>query len=209
PKAFSLHIHEDGVAELVFDAQEKSVNVFSSEAMAEFEAVLENLERDRHLKALLVRSAKESFIVGADVKEIYALAEAAEAVEKCVCGQRLFDRFARLRYPTVAAVHGLCLGGGTELALACTRRVLSDSPSTRMGLPEILLGLAPGWGGTQRLARLVGLPQALELTLTGKQVAAKPALRMGLADAVFPEAVFLEESLKFIRDKVLPLKKLS
>ncbi|UCF81412.1 MAG: enoyl-CoA hydratase/isomerase family protein, partial [Acidobacteriota bacterium] len=97
----------------------------------------------------------------------------------------------------------------TELALACTRRVLSDSPSTRMGFPEILLGLAPGWGGTQRLARLVGLPRALELVLTGKKVAAKQALRIGLADAVFPEAIFLEESLKFIRDEVLPGVKLS
>jgi 3-hydroxyacyl-CoA dehydrogenase/enoyl-CoA hydratase/3-hydroxybutyryl-CoA epimerase len=208
PKAFSLHIHEDGVAELVFDAEEKSVNVFSSETAAEFEAVLENLERDRHLKALLFRSAKESFIVGADVKEIYALEAAAEAAEKCARGQRLFDRFARLRYPTVAAVHGLCLGGGTELALACTSRVLSDSPSTRMGFPEILLGLAPGWGGTQRLARLVGLPRALELVLTGKKVAAEQALRMGLADAVFPEAIFPEESLKFIRDEVLRRGKL-
>lgn len=202
-KVFRFAVHADGVAEWTFDAPEKSVNVLTSRAMEEFEAILENLERDRHVKGLLFRSAKDSFVAGADVREIAAIVNPKEAEEKAARGQRLLDRLARLAFPSVAAVRGACLGGGTELALACRYRVLSDSPATRMGLPEILLGIVPGFGGTQRLPRVVGIPAALDMILTGKQLAARQALKLGLADAVFPDAIFEEESMRFLREDVL------
>jgi 3-hydroxyacyl-CoA dehydrogenase/enoyl-CoA hydratase/3-hydroxybutyryl-CoA epimerase len=199
--AFRLVV-EDALAVLTFDLPGEKVNKFSTPVMQELSSWIDRLSAAADVRALLLRSGKpEIFIAGADVREIEALATPEEGKTASAVGQRIFERWARLPFPTIAAIHGACLGGGTELALACDFRVCSDSPKTRIGLPEVNLGILPAWGGTQRLPRLVGLAAALDLILTGKQIDGKRAARIGLADAVVPEAIFAEWSAAFARGK--------
>ncbi len=174
---------ENGVVTLIFDHPDRSANLFDRETFAELEEHFDYLETDPAITGLILRSAKPAvFIAGADLK---ALAEATsdEAETLLVRGQALFNRVAALRIPTVAAIHGACLGGGLELALACDWRVASTGPATRLGLPETQLGILPAWGGTTRLPRLIGLPKALKLILSGKPVDARRARKQGLIDA--------------------------
>ena len=199
--AFRLVV-EDALAILTFDLPGEKVNKFSTPVMEELSSWIDRLSAAADVRALLLRSGKpEIFIAGADVREIEALRMPEEGKTASAVGQRIFERWARLPFPTVAAIHGACLGGGTELALACDFRVCSDSPKTRIGLPEVNLGILPAWGGTQRLPRLVGLAAALDLILTGKQIDGKRAARIGLADAVVPGAIFAEWSTAFARGK--------
>jgi 3-hydroxyacyl-CoA dehydrogenase/enoyl-CoA hydratase/3-hydroxybutyryl-CoA epimerase len=199
--AFRLAV-EDALAILTFDLPGEKVNKFSTPVMEELSSWIDRLSAAADVRALLLRSGKpEIFIAGADVREIEALRTPEEGKTASAVGQRIFERWARLPFPTVAAIHGACLGGGTELALACDFRVCSDSPKTRIGLPEVNLGILPAWGGTQRLPRLVGLAAALDLILTGKQIDGRRAARIGLADAVVPEAIFAEWSTAFARGK--------
>ena len=136
-------------------------------------------------RLLIVRSGKAgTFLAGADVSEFASIQSAAEATALSEAGQRLFDKLARLRLPTVAMISGACLGGGLELALACDYRVAVDQPRTQLGLPEIELGLLPAWGGTQRLPLVVGLERALQMILGGRRLSAPEALAWGLVDAV-------------------------
>ncbi|EQD59912.1 fatty acid oxidation complex alpha subunit, partial [mine drainage metagenome] len=124
------------------------------------------------------------FIAGADIHE-FAQYEKTGSVRAVIeYGQRVYQKLASLPCPSVAAIHGHCMGGGSELALACTYRVASSDPKTRIGLPEVMLGIHPGWGGTARLPRLIGALQALPLMLTGKTVAADKARALGLVDRV-------------------------
>src|SRR5205823_4805998 len=122
------------------------------------------------------------FIAGADVTEFGQLSSEADALELVRRGWDTFERVAQVPYPTVALVRGFCLGGGLELALACRYRVVVDDPSTRLGLPEVMLGILPGWGGIKRLPRLIGAPAALDMLLTGKTIDARKAKKLGLAD---------------------------
>src|SRR5262249_10511505 len=126
------------------------------------------------------------FIAGADVRLIAAVRKVEEARGKAINGQLVFEAMANVPFPTVAAISGACLGGGLELALGCSARVAADSDEVQIGLPEVRLGLIPGWGGTQRLPRLVGLPPALRMILTGRTLSAREAYRAGLVDAVVP-----------------------
>ena len=155
------------------------------------------------MRALLIDSGKTgSFIAGADVTAIAAVAESGDrevAVEAVRAGQALFGRISALPVCTVAAIAGISLGGGTELALACDYRVCDDDDRTRIGLPEVQLGILPAWGGTTRLPRLVGLRAALGLMLTGKPARVSKAKRIGLVDRVFPRQQFRERSLEFAR----------
>src|SRR6478672_796951 len=178
--AFDLEIQEDGLGVLTFDRPGEKVNTFSREVFEEFAEVLVRLSREPRLRALLVRSGKpDTFIAGADVREFVSL-PADQIREGSGRGQALFEQLARLPVPTVAAINGACLGGGTELALACDYRLMSDSPKARIGLPEVKLGIFPAWGGCARLPRLVGLQKALDLILTGKQLDARRSRRIGL-----------------------------
>ena len=155
--------------------------------MAELDSVLDALERDPP-KGLVIRSGKSSgFIAGADVDE-FAAGGDIEATARAIVtrGLRIFDRLAAVPYPTLALIKGFCLGGGLELALACRYRVAVDDPATRLGLPEVMLGILPGWGGVKRLPRLVGGPAALDLMLTGKTVDARKARKLGLVDEAVP-----------------------
>ncbi|MCC8999909.1 MAG: 3-hydroxyacyl-CoA dehydrogenase NAD-binding domain-containing protein, partial [Candidatus Contendobacter sp.] len=137
-----------------------------------------------------------SFIAGADIHMLQACQTAAEAMELSRTGQHFFDRLESFKAPVVAAIDGACLGGGLELALACHGRVCTDNPKTALGLPEVMLGVLPGTGGTQRLPRLVGIPTALDLMLTGKHLNAQKAHRLGLVDDVAPASILLQAAVE-------------
>src|SRR5690606_27452688 len=181
--ALTLSIDGDGVAWLVFDVPGSRVNILSTPVMAQLDAALAEVEEGvatGRIKALVVRSGKPAtFIAGADIEEIRAITDVAEAERGSREGQRIFRRIERLAIPSIAAIDGACMGGGTELALACTYRLASDRPETRIGLPEVRLGIIPGFGGTVRLPRLVGLRAAIELIVTGRAIPAKQAERIG------------------------------
>jgi len=176
----------DGYATLAFDKAGAAVNTLSAGAMAELAEALDALDATPP-KGLVIRSAKASgFIAGADIDEFRAAKTPEDGLAIVRRGWELFERLANVRYPTLALVKGFCLGGGLELAMACRYRVAVDDPSTRMGLPEVMLGIVPGWGGIKRLPRLVGAPAALDLLLTGKTVDARRAKRLGLVDEAVP-----------------------
>ncbi|MFN2386363.1 MAG: 3-hydroxyacyl-CoA dehydrogenase NAD-binding domain-containing protein [Thermoanaerobaculia bacterium] len=200
--AFRLEIGEDGLAVLTFDLPGEKVNKFTRDVLAELSTLLVRLSREPRARALLVRSGKlDVFIAGADVKE-FTRARPEDAPEGARRGQAIFEQLAHLPHPTVAAINGICLGGGTELALACDYRLMSDAPKAKIGLPEVRLGLFPAWGGSTRLPRLVGLPAALDLILTGKQLDARRARKIGLVDEAVPAPIFDRYAVDFSRSKV-------
>ncbi len=174
------------VALITFDNPDKAINLIDHALLAELEAALRAVTR-LEAKGVIFLSAKPStFLAGADLESLGKLrGEALDAVVRQ--GQVVFSTLASLGVPTVAAIHGACLGGGLELALACDRRLASDDSATLLGLPETRLGLLPAWGGSTRLPRLIGLPKALDLILKGKRVSAQPAKRIGLVDEVVPK----------------------
>ncbi|MBS0321364.1 MAG: enoyl-CoA hydratase/isomerase family protein [Proteobacteria bacterium] len=175
-----------GIATLWFDVPGAAVNTLSARALADLNAALDTLDAAPP-KGVVIRSAKASgFIAGADVDEFRAARGPEDALAIVRRGAQTMDRVAALRYPTLALIKGFCLGGGLELALACRYRVAIDEPATRLGLPEVLLGILPGWGGIKRLPRLVGAPAALDLLLSGRTVDARAAKRMGLVDEAVP-----------------------
>jgi 3-hydroxyacyl-CoA dehydrogenase/enoyl-CoA hydratase/3-hydroxybutyryl-CoA epimerase len=176
---------EDGVHTLRLDVADSRVNVLSAPVLEELDALLAELEADPP-KALVIASAKPSgFIAGADIKEFVALGT-EDVARACIArGQGVMNRIAKLEFPTVARIHGICLGGGMELALACRYRIARDD--AKLGLPEVLLGIHPGFGGAARLPRLIPAPAAMQLMLTGRQLDARAALRQGVVDAAVPE----------------------
>ncbi len=184
--AAHLRVEADAaVATLWLDVAGRGVNALGSPVLAELDAALNHVAADETFDLLVVRSAKPSgFVVGADLREFAAVQSQADAMALSERGQRLFDKLADLRVPSVAVMHGPCLGGGLELALACDYRLVVDHPKTQLRLPEIELGLLPAWGGTQRLPRVVGLEAALKVILGGRRLTASDALRWGLADAL-------------------------
>ncbi len=195
-----LSVDDDGVGRIIFDDPDRKVNVLTEAVMARLAVLIKEagvLAQQGQLKALLFRSGKSEFIAGADVAAIEAVEDPAEGAEAARMGQTVFRAIEDLDVPTVAAIHGVCLGGGTELSLACSHRIASDSPKTSVGLPEVMLGILPAWGGTTRLPRLVGLQAALDMILTGRPVSAAKAKRIGLVDAVFPAALFDEKGVAF------------
>jgi 3-hydroxyacyl-CoA dehydrogenase/enoyl-CoA hydratase/3-hydroxybutyryl-CoA epimerase len=199
----TLQIGDQGIGWLSFDDPERKLNVLTAAVMrrlAELIAEADRLVAARQLRALVVWSGKpDSFIAGADVEAIGALRDAAQAESLVRSGQDIYLSVERLGVPTIAAIHGICLGGGTELSLACRYRVASDSPKTRIGLPEVQLGILPAWGGTTRLPRLVGLQAALPILLTGEPVSASKARRIGLVDEVLPAAGFRDRVTQLAR----------
>ena len=194
--AFTLEVDQARIARLTFDLPGEKVNKFSSHVMAAFSALLEQLGRRDDIDALILQSAKPGiFIAGADIDELARISSSTDAEAKAREGQAVFSRLEKLPFPTIALIDGACVGGGLECALACSYRVATDSPKTKLGLPEVSLGIIPGWGGTQRLPRLIGLPKSLDLILTGRSVDGKKAFRLGLADALIPHE-FIEEAMQ-------------
>jgi 3-hydroxyacyl-CoA dehydrogenase / enoyl-CoA hydratase / 3-hydroxybutyryl-CoA epimerase len=187
----------DGVAALVLDVKGRPVNVLGRQVLDDLEAALDRIAAEPSFRLLVLRSGKAgSFIAGADLQDFRSIQTAAEASTLSERGQRLFNKLAALRVPTVAVIAGPCLGGGLELALACDYRVVVDGPRTQLGLPEVELGLLPAWGGTQRLPRVVGMGRALELILTGRPVDAEEAHRIGLVNEVVEPGRHLERALE-------------
>lgn len=180
-------LDENGTCHLTLDRADSGTNSLSREVLDELDRLLSELE-PAPPRALVIRSGKRSgFIAGADVHEFTAISTAEEALQLIRRGQSLLARIEALPLPTVALIHGFCLGGGLELALACRYRIASDDPATRLGFPEILLGIHPGFGGTLRSIRLVGPLTALGMMLTGRTLAARQAQKIGLVDYAVPE----------------------
>ncbi|MEZ6051935.1 MAG: 3-hydroxyacyl-CoA dehydrogenase NAD-binding domain-containing protein [Planctomycetaceae bacterium] len=204
-----LHVDRDarGVWTISFDLAGRAVNVFNESIFRELTAALDQIDRDSGAKLLVLRSAKEAgFFVGADVNRIQDLTTPEEAELAIKSGQDLFQRIEDLKIPSVAAIHGNCLGGGLEMALACTYRIVRDDGSTKLGLPETQLGVIPGWGGTQRLPRQIGLQKAAPMILTGSSMNAVKAKQAGLADAVASTENFDSDVAAFV-DQLLAGKK--
>jgi len=195
--SLQVELRADGVAIVRFDVAGEPLNTLKASFAEEFSTLLSGLEHEPALKAVVFTSGKQdSFVAGADIHMLRAVTHAEQASELSRAGQRALNRLAEFRVPVVAAIHGACLGGGLELALACSARVASSDPKTKLGLPEVQLGLLPALGGTQRLPPLVGIESALDLLLTGKQVDGKRALRMGLIDELVPSAILLDAAVR-------------
>ncbi len=187
---------DDGVVTLTLDRAGSSVNAISRAVLDELEQIVERLAIEKPA-GVIIHSAKPSgFAVGADIKEFVEYAKHDTVLENIEHGQRVYEALARLPCPSVAAVHGACMGGGTELILACRQRIAADDDKTRIALPEVMLGIHPGWGGTARLPRLIGATEALPLMLTGKSLSAKRALGLGVVDRLArPEELLVEARL--------------
>ena len=183
---------EDGVLVLHFDREGESVNAFSQDVLLELGEVLERLAIDPPPGVVIASAKGSGFIAGADLREFQEFDRKGTVDDAIRRGQTVFQKLAELPCPTVAAIHGFCMGGGTELALACDYRVASDDPATRIGLPETQLGIFPGWGGSARLPRLVGAPAAMDMMLTGRALSAKAARGTGLVDKVVAQPVLLD-----------------
>ncbi len=194
----------DGLAWLTFDKQGATMNTLSAAAMDELRAALTELDAQPP-KGLVIRSGKANgFIAGADIDEFGQVKSVDDAVALVKRGWDTFEQLAQARYPTLALIRGVCLGGGMELALGCRYRVVVDEPGTRLGLPEVMLGIVPAWGGIKRLPRLSGAPAALDLLLTGKTVDARRAKKLGIADECVPPRIMDNTARGVLRELPTP-----
>ena len=189
---WQAELRPDGALVLALDRADASVNALSQDVLFELGEIVERLGIDPP-KAVVFRSAKANgFIAGADIREFQQFDAKGTVGDAIFRGQQVFQRIAELPCPTAVAIHGFCMGGGTELALACRYRAASNDPSTRIGLPEVKLGIFPGWGGSVRLPKLIGAPAAFDLMLTGRSVSASAARVMGLVDRVVDAAILVD-----------------
>ncbi len=191
---FRVERRDGGIAHLIVDHPARKLNVLDFDALASLEAALTDLEAATPTGVIVSSGKPGSFIAGADVDAIGSITDEAQVHAFVRRGQLAYQRLAALPCPTVAAIDGVCLGGGLELALACDSRIASEEPRTTLGLPEVMLGILPAWGGTTRLWRLVGLPTALDLILSGRTLDAKRAERAGLVARAVPAAWLLERA---------------
>lgn len=196
-KTFDLNVRDDGIAVMTMDVPGETMNTLRAEFVPEMTELLAQIRADQRIKGLVVISGKkDSFVAGADIAMLDACDTRDKASELSAAGHQVFGELEKLEIPVVAAIHGACLGGGLELALACHKRVCTDDGKTMLGLPEVQLGLLPGSGGTQRLPRLIGIAKALDMMLTGKQIRPKQALKMGLVDDVVPQTILLQAAIE-------------
>ncbi|MEM7048992.1 MAG: enoyl-CoA hydratase-related protein [Acidobacteriota bacterium] len=206
---FQLESSAGPLATLTFDTPGRSQNVFDLATFEELRHVIERLHRRRDIECLVLLSGKpREFMASADPAALAALADPALAREGARLGQHLFDRWESLPFPTIAAIRGRCLGGGSELAMASTFRVVCDHPSTEISLPEVEQGLLPGWGGCTRLPRYLGLTDALEMILEGRCLSAAEAVELGFAEALLPAAGFLAQVRSFAEQKLQRARRL-
>jgi 3-hydroxyacyl-CoA dehydrogenase/enoyl-CoA hydratase/3-hydroxybutyryl-CoA epimerase len=199
--AISLEIDKNGIANLIFNACDQKVNKLSIQVLEEFEQNLEKIKNDSQIKILIISSAKkDNFIAGADINEIKVIIDEKDAQQKISRGQNILDKIAQLKIPTIAVIRGSCLGGGLELALACQYRVGIIHSKTMFGLPEVNLGVIPGFGGTLRLPALVGLEESLKIILSGKAIDINKALKIGLIDLAIHKEFFEQKLPEFINE---------
>ncbi|MDH3693015.1 MAG: 3-hydroxyacyl-CoA dehydrogenase NAD-binding domain-containing protein [Gammaproteobacteria bacterium] len=186
-KHWRIRVDEQDIAWLTIDKSGAEQNALSRDVIEELALALDRIDEERPKGLVLCSGKKNSFIVGADISEFKTLADEAEALELIQYAHTIFQRIDDMRIPTVAMVNGHCLGGGLELALTCRYRVAVDNTSTRIGLPEVLLGIHPGFGGTARLIRTIGVPSAMNMMLTGRSLRSRQAKSMGVVDKAVPE----------------------
>lgn len=195
--AFKLEVRADKIAVITIDAPGEKMNTLKAEFGSQVRGLIRQLRDDKSVRGVVFISAKaDNFIAGADINMIARCRSAQEAEALARQGQQIMAEIHGLSIPVIAAIHGACLGGGLELALACHGRICSDDEKTRLGLPEVQLGLLPGSGGTQRLPRLIGVSTALDMMLTGKQLRPRQALKAGLVDEVVPQAILLQAAVE-------------
>ncbi|MBZ0165466.1 MAG: enoyl-CoA hydratase/isomerase family protein, partial [Candidatus Omnitrophica bacterium] len=193
---------EDNIGYIEFNDPQAKVNVLSSAALTKLKKLVLDLASITDLRAVVFLSRKPGvFIAGADIKEIEHITEVEDARSKAKAGQDIFNAIEDLKVPTIALIDGVALGGGCELSLACLYRIATFGDKVKIGLPEVNLGILPGFGGTYRLPRILGLSEALKMILSGKPVDGKKALRIGLVDRLISEAGW-EEHLKDFIDQV-------
>lgn len=185
------------------DKKNASVNTLNPQILKELEEIIESIEADKSVVALIIKSDKSAFIAGADIELFRVITSKEEALEFISLGQSVYTKLENMTIPTVAMIQGFCLGGGLELALSCKYRIAESSPKTVLGLPEVKLGINPGWGGTIRLPRLVGIFKAMDLILSGRAVKAKEAQKMGLVDYVVPKRLLNQVAVKLALDPSL------
>jgi 3-hydroxyacyl-CoA dehydrogenase/enoyl-CoA hydratase/3-hydroxybutyryl-CoA epimerase len=190
-------VGDDHICVLTFDRPESGANIFDAATLDELNEHLDFVENDASLRGLIIASAKRSiFVAGADLKTLLQQARSGDLRAFIAHGQRVLNRLAELKIPTVAAIHGASAGGGYEVSLACAYRIASDDPATRIGLPETTLGLIPAWGGCTRLPRLIGIEKAAEVIAKGKLYSAQEALKLGLVDEIVPRNRLLDAARK-------------
>src|SRR5215470_13422805 len=190
-------IGDDHICVLMFDRSDSGANIFDAATLDELNEHIDFVEKESSLCGLIIASAKKSiFVAGADLKTLLKQAQTGDLRAFIARGQRILNRLAELKIPTVAAIHGASAGGGYEVTLACDYRVASDDPATRIGLPETTLGLIPAWGGCTRLPRLIGVEKAEEVILKGKLYSAQEAKQLGLVDEIAPRDQVIERARK-------------
>ncbi|MEH6453568.1 MAG: 3-hydroxyacyl-CoA dehydrogenase NAD-binding domain-containing protein [Psychromonas sp.] len=191
----------NGVATLTFDFPGQRINKLDSVALLELQDYIADIAIDRAIKLLVIRSAKKGiFIAGADINEIKDIVDPKDAMDKAGTGQQIIDSISKLPFPSLAVINGACLGGGCELALGCTYRIMTDDAKAIIGLPEVNLGIIPGFGGCVRLPRLIGLQNALQMILSAKPVNAKKALRLKLVDKVYNSTLEEKSVSEFVEN---------
>ncbi|MEN6317138.1 MAG: 3-hydroxyacyl-CoA dehydrogenase NAD-binding domain-containing protein [Syntrophaceae bacterium] len=202
-KLMQLKLDEDGIAHLIFDNPDERVNVLSALFVEEFLEIMGQIEQDGRIKGLILESTKPGvFVAGADIKWLKALKTPDDCSTFAKNAHVPFNRLEDLKMHTAAAISGICLGGGLELALACRWRLAMEHKSVQIGLPEVKLGVLPGGGGTQRLPALIGIQNALTLACAGKSLNSQDALKMGVIDVVLPAEGFAEGIKNFLVEKI-------
>lgn len=213
-KHWRLETDNDKVLWLYFDKQNAVVNTIDREVMEELSAIIDDLQNDTEHKGLIIASGKKNgFIAGADIAQFNKFKDIDQAVKMLRHGQQILDKIENLKLPSVAMIDGFCVGGGLELALACHYRVAEDGSKTKLdgskttlGLPEVKLGIHPGWGGSVRLPRLIGAMQGMNMVLSGHTVSGKAAAKLGFVDAAVPKR-HLEKAAKYYAIKHPPRHK--
>jgi len=200
-QAFSFDKLTPQIGVLTFNLSGEKVNIFNTSVMKELDEKLKMLSGYNDIKCLLIRSGKtDKFIAGADIKEILTITDVEKGYRASHRGQEIFHKLTRLPFSTIAVIDGVCMGGGTEFILSCTYRLGTDNPKTKISLPEVNLGLFPGWGGSQRLPRLIGLQRSLDMILTGKSFDSRRAFKAGIIDRIIPKEMVMEAAVKFAED---------
>ena len=187
----------NGVAIVWLDQEGEKINKVSLDFVGEIDRLFQSLENDNDVKAAVLISKKKDFIAGADIEMFKKVKKKGDFIDFTRNGHQSLYKLERSKKPVVAAIHGACLGAGTEIALACHARIASDDRSTHLALPEVMFGLLPGGGGTQRLPRLIGIQRALDMLLTGKKVYALKAQKIGLVDKVTTKESLLDAAMEF------------
>jgi 3-hydroxyacyl-CoA dehydrogenase / enoyl-CoA hydratase / 3-hydroxybutyryl-CoA epimerase len=201
-KNWRLETDADEILWIYFDKAGASVNTLDPETMEEFSSIVDTLTSDREHRGVIITSGKPSgFIAGADISQFSKFKDIEEATALLRRGQDIFTKMEALKIPIVAMIEGFCVGGGLELALACHYRVVESGQKTRLGLPEVKLGIHPGWGGTVRLPRLIGAPNAMSLILSGSTVSGKAAAKLGIADVAVPKRQLVKAAKWYAQQK--------